>query len=136
EIQAGHHWQPPGAAAPLDQYGRAAYAISSGEDLDCNAGYHDQYSYGNTVPTALAQHITTQTDTFNIGDVDTSLVRLFTARIETGEFDAENQVPWVQAARARLGGVTWTSSPSNNAITETPGRLAQAQASAEQSIVL
>jgi beta-glucosidase len=136
EIQNSHHWQPPGAAAPLDQYGRSAYAISAGEDLDCNWGYHDQYSYGNTVPTALAQKITTQTDTFNIGDVDTSLVRLFTARIETGEFDAENRVPWVQAARARLGGVTWTSSPSNNAITETPERLAQAQASAEQSLVL
>jgi beta-glucosidase len=136
EIQNSHHWQPPGAPAPLDQYGRTAYAISAGEDLDCNWGYHDQYSYGNTVPTALAQQIKTQTDTFNIGDVDTSLVRLFTARIETGEFDAENRVPWVQAARVRLGGVTWTSSPSNNAITETPDRLAQAQDSAEQSLVL
>ena len=49
EIQNGHHWQPPGAAAPLDQYGRTAYANSAGEDLDCNAGYSDQYSYGNTV---------------------------------------------------------------------------------------
>jgi beta-glucosidase len=136
EIQNSHHWQPPGASAPLDQYGRAAYAISAGEDLDCNWGYHDQYSYGNTVPTALAQKIKTQTDTFNIGDVDTSLVRLFTARIETGEFDAENRVPWVKAARARLGGVTWTSNVANNAITETPERLAQAQASAEQSLVL
>ncbi|HVU93538.1 MAG TPA: glycoside hydrolase family 3 N-terminal domain-containing protein, partial [Jatrophihabitans sp.] len=136
EIQNSHHWQPPGAPAPLDQYGRSAYAISAGEDLDCNWGYHDQYSYGNTVPTALDQKIKTQTDTFNIGDVDTSLVRLFTARIETGEFDAENRVPWVKAARARLGGVTWTSSASNNAITETPERLAQAQASAEQSLVL
>jgi len=136
EIQNSHHWQPPGAPAPLDQYGRSAYAISAGEDLDCNWGYHDQYSYGNTVPTALAQKIKTQTDTFNIGDVDTSLVRLFTARIETGEFDAENRVPWVRAARARLGGVTWTSSPGNNAITETPERLAQAQHSAEESLVL
>ena len=89
EIQAGHHWQPPGASAPLDQYGRTAYANSAGEDLDCNAGYHDQYNYGNTIPTAIAKHITTQTDVYNEGDVDTSLVRLFTARIETGEFDAQ-----------------------------------------------
>ena len=136
EIQAGHHWQPPTAPAPLDQYGRTAYAISAGEDLDCNWGYHDQYSYGNTVPTALAQHIRTQTDTFNIGDVDTSLTRLFTARIETGEFDAESRVPWVRAARQRLGGTTWVSSPSNNAITETPKRLAQARKSARESLVL
>jgi beta-glucosidase len=136
EIQAGHHWQPPTASAPLDQYGRSAYAISAGEDLDCNWGYHDQYSYGNTVPTAIAQKIRTETDTFNVGDVDTSLTRLFTARIETGEFDDENQVPWVREARQRLGGTTWTSSASNNAITETPERLAQAQQSAEQDLVL
>ena len=136
EIQAGHQWQPPGAPAPLDQYGRTAYAVSAGEDLDCNAGYHDQYSYGNTIPTALSQHIKTQTDTFNIGDVDTSLVRLFTARIETGEFDAQTQVPWVKAARKRLGGVVWTSAASNNAITETPARLAQAKKSADESLVL
>jgi beta-glucosidase len=136
EIQAGHHWQPPNAPAPLDQYGRSAYAISAGEDLDCNWGYHDQYSYGNTVPTAIDQKIKTQMDTFNVGDVDTSLVRLFTARIETGEFDDEAQVPWVQAARERLGGTTWTTDPSNNAITETPQRLAQAQRSAEESLVL
>jgi beta-glucosidase len=136
EIQAGHHWQPPTAPAPLDQYGRTAYAISAGEDLDCNWGYHDQYSYGNTVPTAIGQKIKTQTDTFNVGDVDTSLTRLFTARIETGEFDQENEVPWVRAARQRLGGTTWTSSADNNAVTETPARLAQAQESAEKDLVL
>jgi len=136
EIQNGHHWQPPTASAPLDQYGRSAYAISAGEDLDCNWGYHDQYSYGNTVPTAVAQKIRTEVDTFNVGDVDTSVMRLFTARIQTGEFDQENQVPWVRAARKRLGGATWTSSPDNNAVTETPERLAQAQESAEHGLVL
>jgi beta-glucosidase len=136
EIQNGHHWQPPGAPAPLDQYGRTAYANSAGEDLDCNAGYHDAYSYGNTIPTALAQHIPTQTDIYNVGDVDTSLVRLFKARIQTGEFDNQSQVPWVKAARARLGGATWVSSDANNAITETPARLRQAQASADESLVL
>ena len=136
EIQAGHQWQPPEAAAPLDQFGRTAYANSAGEDLDCNAGYADQYSYGNTIPTAIAQHIPTQTDVYNTGDVDTSVVRLFTARIETGEFDAESQVPWVQAARARIAPGTWVSNNSNNAVTETPERLATARAAADQSIVL
>ncbi|MCA1982210.1 glycoside hydrolase family 3 C-terminal domain-containing protein [Nocardioides nematodiphilus] len=136
EIQNGHHWQPPTASAPLDQYGRSAYAISAGEDLDCNWGYHDQYSYGNTVPTAIAQKIKTEVDTFNVGDVDTSVTRLFTARIATGEFDEESQVPWVRAARQRLGGATWTTSPTNNAITETPERLAQARESAQEGLVL
>jgi beta-glucosidase len=136
EIQAGHHWQPPGAPAPLDQYGRTAYANSAGEDLDCNQGYHDAYNYGNTIPTAIANHITTQTDVYNEGDVDVSVVRLFTARIETGEFDSENTVPWVRAARARLAPGTWTNSDANNAVTETPERLALDQRVADQSLVL
>jgi beta-glucosidase len=136
EIQAGHHWQPPQASAPLDQYGRTAFANSAGEDLDCNAGYADQYNYGNTIPTAISQHITTQTDTYNEADVDVSAVRLFTARISTGEFDQQSQVPWVRAARARLGGTTWVSSEANGAVTETPQRLAAARATADQSIVL
>ncbi len=64
-------------------------------------------------------------------------MRLFTARIETGEFDAQSQVPWVAAARARLGGTTWVSSEANHAITETPAppRAGPCQ-SADQSIVL
>jgi beta-glucosidase len=120
----------------VDQYTRSAYANSAGEDLDCNAGYQDSDSYGTTIPTALTQKIRTLTDTYNIGDVDTSLVRLFTARIETGEFDAESTVPWVAAARTALRGVKWLNGNSNNAITETPQRLRQAQQSADESLVL
>jgi beta-glucosidase len=135
-MQAGHHWVPPNSSTPVDQYTRTAYANSAGEDLDCNAGYHDSYDYGNTIPAALTQNIKTLTDTYNIGDVDTSVVRLFTARIETGEFDAETRVPWVAAARKALGGTTWVNSNANNAITETPQRLQQAEQSAEQSLVL
>jgi beta-glucosidase len=136
EIENGHQWQPPGTSAPLNQYGRAAFANSAGEDLECNAGYSDQYNYGNTIPTALGQHITTQTDVYNVGDVDTSLVRLFAARISTGEFDSESRVPWVARARAQLGGVQWVNSNANMAETETPARLAEDRAVADQSIVL
>ena len=135
-MQHYHNWIPPNSTVPVDQYTRSAYANSAGEDLECNAGYHDSYDYGNTLPAALPQNIHTLTGTYNIGDVDTSLVRLFTARIETGEFDAESQVPWVSRARAALGGTTWVNSNANNAITETPQRLRQAQQSADQSLVL
>jgi beta-glucosidase len=135
-MQAGHDWVPPNSSTPVNQYTRSAYANSAGEDLDCNAGYHDGYDYGNTIPTALTQNIQTLTDTYNIGDVDTSAVRLFTARIETGEFDAESEVPWVARARAELGGTTWVNSDANRAITETPQRLEQARQSADQSLVL
>jgi beta-glucosidase len=135
-MQAGHNWIPPNSAVPVNQYTRSAYANSAGEDLDCNAGYHDSFDYGNTIPTALRQNIKTLTDTYNPGDVDTSVVRLFTARIETGEFDAEAEVPWVARARAELGGTTWVNSNANKAVTETPQRLEQARQSADQSLVL
>lgn len=136
EIQAGHHWQPPNASAPLDAIGRTAYANSAGEDLDCQEGYHDASSYANTVPAAVAAGINTQTDTYNENDVDVSVVRLFAARISLGEFDAEATVPWVAAARARLAPGTWTNSDANNAVTETPARLAMARSVADQSLVL
>ena len=132
--------RPPLAAAgrpaPLDQYGAHGVRELGGRGPGLQRRLPDQYNYGNTIPTALAQNITTQTDIYNVGDVDTSLVRLFTARIETGEFDAEAQVPWVAAARAALGGTTWVNSNANNAVTETPARLAQARRAADQSIVL
>jgi beta-glucosidase len=136
EIQAGHHWQPPGFPQPLNADQRTAFANSAGEDLNCNQGFHDAANYGNTIPTAVGQGITTQTDTYNVGDVDTSLVRLFTARIETGEFDNEAKVPWVAKARAALAPGTWVNSDANNAVTETPARLAETQKVADQSIVL
>jgi beta-glucosidase len=136
EIQDGHQWLPPGAKAPLNAYGRTAYAQSAGEDLDCDQGYHDDYSYGNTIPAAIDQHITTQTGVYNENDVDVSVVRLFTARIQLGEFDAQDRVPWVAKARARLAPGTWTNSADNNAVTETPQRLDMARRVGDESIVL
>jgi len=134
-MQHYHNWIPPNSTVPVNPDTRSAYANAAGEDLDCNAGFRDSDNYGTTIPTALTQNIQTLNDTYNIGDVDTSLVRLFTARIQTGEFDAESQVPWVAAARAALNGVTWANDP-NSAITETPQRLQLAQRTADQSIVL
>jgi beta-glucosidase len=136
EIQAGHHWQPPGFPQPLNADQRTAFANSAGEDLNCDEGFHDASNYGNTIPTAVGQGIVTQTDTYNEGDVDTSLVRLFTARIETGEFDNEATVPWVAKARAALAPGTWVNSDANNAVTETAARLNEAQKVGDQSIVL
>jgi beta-glucosidase len=135
-MQARQRWIPPGRTSVVNPYERTAYANSAGEDLNCNYGYHDAFHYGNTIPAALAQRITTFTDVYNEGDVDVSLVRLFTARIRTGEFDEERAVPWVREARRRLAPGTWVNAESNNAITQTPERLALAERVAEQSLVL
>jgi beta-glucosidase len=56
--------------------------------------------------------------------------------MKLGEFDDQSQVPWVAQARARLAPGTWTNSDANNAVTETPERLAMARQSGDQSIVL
>ncbi len=136
EVQAGHHWVPPGWTRSVNQYERHAFANAAGEDLDCNAGYHDQYSYANTVPTAVGQGIHTLTDVYNENDVDTALVRLFTARIKLGEFDNVSTEPWVRAARARVPAGTWTNSDANNAATETPARLDLARRVGDRTLVL
>lgn len=135
-MDADQHWQPPGAPGPVDRFDRAAYAQSAGEDLNCDQGYHDASGYGQTIPGAVARHVTTETGVYTENAVDVSLVRLFTARIELGEFDAEDRVPWVAAARRRLARGSWINSDANQAVTETPQRLAMARAVADQSIVL
>ncbi|HEX4012246.1 MAG TPA: glycoside hydrolase family 3 C-terminal domain-containing protein [Solirubrobacteraceae bacterium] len=136
EIVAGHHYQPPGWSRPVNNTERHALANAAGEDLDCNAGYHDNFDYGNSVPTAVGQGIQTPTDIYNVNDVDSSLERLFTARMELGEFDDVADEPWVTAARAALAPGTWTNSDANNAVTETPARLALAREAADRSLVL
>jgi beta-glucosidase len=134
EITAGHNWTPPGWTRPINNLERNGYAMASGEDLDCNTGYHDNYNYLDALPTDTRQGIRTATDTFNVNDLDMSAVRLFTARMKTGEFDDPLTVPWVTQARSRVP--SWTNSDANNAVTETPARLALARRAADESIVL
>ena len=136
EIVHGHMWQPAGYTRPLNNTERSALATAAGEDLNCNTGYHDNFSYATSLPTAATQRIPAQTDIFNVNDMDTSLVRLFTARIKTGEFDDVNNEPWVKAARARLAPGTWTNSDANNAVTETPARLQLAREVGDHAYVL
>jgi beta-glucosidase len=136
EIYHGHQWQPPGYSRPLNVNEARAFANAAGEDLNCNAGYADSFSYGNTLPAAAAEAIPTQTDTFNSGDMDTSLGRLFAARMQLGEFDNVANEPWVKAARAQLPPGTWTNSDANNAVTETPARLQLARQVADRGFVL
>jgi beta-glucosidase len=136
EITHGHHWQPPGYSRPLNRTEGSAFANAAGEDLNCNAGYADSFGYGNTLPAAAGEAIPTQTDVFNSNDMDTSLVRLFTARMQLGEFDDVANEPWVRAARTQLPPGTWANSDANNAVTETPARLQLAQQVADRGFVL
>jgi beta-glucosidase len=135
DIVFGHHWRPPGYPRQVNATEARALANAAGEDLNCNLFYLP-YDYQNLLPAATGEGIRTPTDTYNVNDMDASLVRLFTARIETGEFDNVNAEPWVLRARSQLGGVHWTNDDSNNAVTETPERLGLAQEVADRTQVL
>jgi len=132
----GHKWIPEGWTRPVNEVERTAFSIAAGEDLNCNAGYSDAYSFANTVPGAIAQKIVTPTGTFSVNDVDTALIRLFTARMQLGEFDDPTSVPWVKEARDRVPAGTWTNSNDNNAITKTKERLDMARKVADNALVL
>ncbi|WP_026695409.1 glycoside hydrolase family 3 C-terminal domain-containing protein [Peribacillus kribbensis] len=136
EITKGHKWTPEGWTRPLNEVERSAFAMSAGEDLNCNAGYRDAFNYSNTIPAAVSQKIKTQMGTFSENEVDTSLIRLFTARMELGEFDDANSVPWVNEARKHVPEGTWTNSNENNALTQTAERLDMARKVADNSLVL
>jgi beta-glucosidase len=68
-----------------------------------------------------------------------SATRLFTNRMKLGEFNPDGDVPWYTQAVARdqsYGMYPWPNSNANNAVTETPARLALAREAGAASIVL
>ncbi|HVZ37395.1 MAG TPA: glycoside hydrolase family 3 C-terminal domain-containing protein, partial [Polyangiaceae bacterium] len=136
DMQAEQRWQPPGAAAPVDSFTRHAFANSAGVDLDCNQGYHDSYNYRNAIPFAVQSAPQTETGIYGENEVDVSALRVLATRFHLGEFDAEENVPWVSAARARVPLGSWINGAGNQAATETSERLALARSAAAQSIVL
>ncbi len=135
DIVRGHHWQAPGYGRPVNDTEAHAIADATGEDLNCNL-YYTPHDYRTLLPAAASEGIHTPNGTFSANDMDVSLERLFTARMETGEFDNVNKQPWVRQARLQLNGAHWRDSPTNGAITETPSRLALAHEAADKAQVL
>lgn len=80
---SNHNWTPPGFETPLTAPQAVAWTLKTGVDLDCM----DQ-----DYPTYLEQSYAAGDVTE--ADMDVSLVRTFTIRMRTGEFDPAEQVPW------------------------------------------
>jgi beta-glucosidase len=131
-----HRWRPFGYGRPINPTEAHAIANASGTDLNCTVPNGDHLTNQNVLPAAVDDGIRTASDTYNINDIDSSLVRLFTARFELGEFDSTAGEPWVKAARAQLPAGTWTNSDANHAITETPARLGLDREVADRTLVL
>lgn len=142
-----HFWVPPSPLWPAPVFTHTAtvgeifsFGLSAGEDLECNAGYTVfNTNYRTYGPSSVGMRITTPSGLATSNDIDTSLMRLFTARMKLGEFDPEANVPWIVQARARLATYPvnpWVNNNSNLAETQTPERLAMAREAADKSIVL
>ncbi len=138
DISVSHLWTPPGWTRSVDETSRMAFAMSAGVDLNCNGGYSDRNNYANQVPAAVKEKITTETGLYTENDVDTAMLRLFTARMQLGEFDFDlgKDVPWITKARERVPAGAWENKDSNKGITETPERLAMAREAGAKSLVL
>jgi beta-glucosidase len=136
ELEAGHHWTPPGEDVPVDGTTRAVQAHAAGEDLECNQGYNDQLSYADVLPSALQRKLSTAAGPYTEAYLDASLVRLFSTRFALGEFDPAGSVPWVGQARARVPAGSWRNDDSNRAVTQTRSRLGLARRAAAASLVL
>ncbi|MDR1151001.1 MAG: glycoside hydrolase family 3 C-terminal domain-containing protein, partial [Bifidobacteriaceae bacterium] len=80
---SGHAWAPEILGRAVTRAEATAWAIKAGTDVDCTGS---QYS-GQTVNAVRAGSLTED-------DVDIALIRAFTARMELGEFDPADQVPW------------------------------------------
>jgi beta-glucosidase len=74
DVNRGHHFAPDNAHASAD-------SIKAGTDLDCGRAYSDLVQ-------AVHEGLLTN------AELDTSLVRLFTARMRLGMFDPPDRVPF------------------------------------------
>lgn len=94
DIFRNHKWQPEGYDHPLDADETVGKTIPAGTDLCCGT------DYGFHALPAIEKGYMTE------ADIDKALVRLFTARMETGEFDDADQVVYRSPAyswQAQIG---------------------------------
>lgn len=76
-------WKPERHGFTETQREATAKAVRAGTDVECGSQYH-------SLPEALAAGEITQ------AEVDTSLIRLLTARIQLGDLDSDELNPWTR----------------------------------------
>ncbi|WP_433893236.1 glycoside hydrolase family 3 C-terminal domain-containing protein [Streptomyces sp. CA-111067] len=124
----GHDWAPPGWTTDHDpadptwtetatgtkvsgQAGGQAYSLRAGTDLNCTG---DEATTAN-VEEAIKAGVLSE------GVVDTALVKVFTVRMQTGEFDPASKVPYTGITKDQV---------------ESPAHQALATKVADNSLVL
>lgn len=107
-----HKWVPDGWDHPVDATEATMFCLQAGTDLECGGVYAAQAI--NAVNAGLLSE----------GDIDVALVRLFTARMKTGEFDPQEQVPYASEE------YSW-----NNQISA-PDHTEKAEEASEEAVVM
>jgi beta-glucosidase-like glycosyl hydrolase len=117
---SGHDWAPPGwttdglganstwtntttGTRVSGPAGGQAYALRAGTDLNCSG---DENSYAN-IEAAIKAGVLSE------GVIDNALVKLFTVRMETGEFDPRSKVSYTDITKAQI------QSPAHQALART-----------------
>lgn len=82
DISGAHKWVPEGWDRLVNAEEAVAFAIKAGNDLNCGQ------MYTSYAAMALEKGLLTESD------IDQALVRIFTGRMKTGEFDPADMVPY------------------------------------------
>lgn len=145
QASSRQNWTNPMTNTRITYEETVAWALNAAIDLQCNNGYRGaDFKYSFLIPRAIAQKITTPTGVFDENSVDKSLLRLFTARMEMGEFDDKTPgapVKWYNEARERVTtnyapGWTYTNATGNGATTMTQARSDLAREVGQAAMVL
>jgi len=84
DIVEGHKWRPSGWTRSVNATEAVAFCIKAGTDLECGDWY------GKQVLNAL------NNDLISEADIDLALLRIFTNRMKTGEFDPPAMVEYTK----------------------------------------
>jgi beta-glucosidase-like glycosyl hydrolase len=116
DVHVNHRYTPADLGTAVTQTQAVAYTLKAGTDLDCSGG---DYAGANGFPASLNAGNMTE------ADMDVSLTRTFALRMETGEFDPAEDVPW-RSSRYSI----------DNIGPNTPVHQDAAQKTSDESVVL
>ena len=120
EIQAGHHWQPPGAPAPLDQYGRHRLRELRRRGPGLQPGLPRRLQLRRTRSRPRSRTTSRPRPTSTTRATSTSRSSGCSPPASRPASSTRRTRCPGYGARARLAPGTWTNSDANNAVTETP----------------
>ena len=105
-----HNFINPYTGKVLTIVEQFSQALAHGMDLQCNGGHGSgANTYASNMASMVEQAVETDKGRFTENQLDVSLHRLMTARMQTGEWDSDNNYTMEAAARVaeQAGSVGW-----------------------------